>query len=193
MKCPDFSDILDFIDSKMESGAKKKLEQHLKSGCDHCQESIHRASRLIGLMQSNQIVEAPDYVVNRAVSLFKDRKKGLLDWVRGKLDFDSWTVPAVAGLRSMDRGPRQLTYSTENYEVVLMLQADKKGATLTGQLLAKNPDTLADGCLVQVASKNKILESRLTNGEGEFVVPSVPSKEFDLLIHGDLESIRISL
>lgn len=194
MKCPEFSEILDLIDNKLSPESKKRVEEHLKKdGCHKCGELFNWSSQTIQVLKSNQVVEAPEYAVQKAVSLFQERKGGLLDWVRAKLDFDSWALPAMAGVRSEDRGPHQVSYVTENYKVLLMLPTNEERATLTGQLIATNGDVSVEGCLVQVESKNRVIVSRFTNRTGEFILDPVPAKKFDLLIHGDPESIRISL
>lgn len=193
MKCPEFSEVLDMIDGKLDTTSKQRIEQHINNGCHPCGELHRWAAQTIQLMKSDQIVEAPEVAIQKAVSLFQEKKIGVLDWVRAKLDFDSWAVPAMAGVRSEDRGPRQTVYVTENYKVVLMHPSKGQGNTLTGQLIARSPDALSRGCLVQLASKNKIVVSRFTNSAGEFLLGPIPARKFDLLILGDRESIRISL
>jgi hypothetical protein len=192
MKCPEFSEILDFIENKLSPDSKKRLEKHLKSGCLKCNDQYGWALETIQLMKSSKMVEAPEYVVKKANSLFPERKKKLFDWVRAQLDFDSWSVPEIAGVRSKHLGPRQLSYGTENYKVILLLQSEKDSATLTGQLIPKMSTAKVEGCLVQLRSKSKIINSKFTNAAGEFILSPVPSKKFVLLIHGDPESIRIS-
>jgi hypothetical protein len=193
MKCPEFSEILDFIDNKLQPGAKKKIESHLKNGCEQCQLSLKKASEIIQLMKSDQMTKAPDYVVQKAISLFPSGRTNLLDWVKAKLDFDSWTAPELAGVRSMDRGPRHLSYTTDHYKIVLLLQTSKEGTGVTGQLIPKESASESDRCLVEVSSKNRIVASQYTNDQGEFWLGTLPVKKFDLLIHGDSEAIRISL
>ena len=194
MKCPQFQEVLDLVDGKLSSSLGEKVKRHLQTGCGKCAESYEWATRIVRAMKANEIVQPPEYVAQRALALFQRREKGLLDWVCAKLEFDSWSVPELAGIRSEDRGPRQYSYVTENYQVVMMLQQQgKKSFSLTGQLIAKTPSATIEGCLIQVSGKDKILESKVTGKTGEFIFSSVPSKNFDLLIHADPESVRISI
>lgn len=194
MKCPQFQEVLDLVDGNLPSSMGEKVKRHLQTGCVKCAESYGWASQIVQSMKANEVVQPPEYVAQRALALFQRREEGLLDWVRAKLDFDSWSVPELAGIRSEDRGPRQYSYITENYQVVMMLQQQgKKLFSLTGQLIAKSPSAAIEGCLIQVSGKNKIIESKVTGKSGEFIFSSVPSKNFDLLIHADPESVRISI
>ena len=193
MKCPEFQEILDLVEDKLKPEARKKVEKHISGGCHQCREVRDWASKTIQLMNQDQLVDAPEYAVQKAISLFQGKKNSVLDWVRGKLDFDSWAMPAMAGVRSEDRGPRQMVYITGHYKVVLLLPYARENSMLTGQLIGTDSEAIAKGCLVQVAIKRKIIDSSLTNASGEFVLSSVPDKKAELLIYGEPESIRIPL
>lgn len=186
---PEFAEILDLLDGKLAAGRAKIVETHLKSGCGECAENAKWARLTTSVMKSADLVDAPEFVVQKAIRAFPRKRLSLQDWVRAKLEFDSFLVPEAQGVRSEDAGPRQWTYATSSHKVYLMLQSGSAGDTLTGQVTgASKAETTS--CLVQLVRGKKIVASGSTNENGEFVLSPVPAK-CDLRIHGDSESILI--
>lgn len=191
---PEFAEILDLLEGKgkLPSGQKNKVESHLGSGCSACMENMKWARITTSLMKSADLIDAPEFVVQKALAAFTPKRRSLQEWIRAKLEFDSSLVPALQGVRSEDAGPRQWTYATSSHKVFLMLQPDSKGSTLTGQVVAGSSKSDSASCLVELIRGKKVVASGSTNENGEFVLSPVPAK-CDLRIHGDHESILIPL
>lgn len=188
---PEFVEILDLLEGKLDARWKARIESHLESGCSSCHENVKWARQTSLLMKSSDLVDAPEFVVQKALQAFPPKRRSLQEWVRAKLEFDSALMPALQGVRSEDAGPRQWTYATSSHKVFLMLQPGAQGATLTGQVTV-SPKSESRSCLVQLVRGSKVVASSSTNENGEFVLSPVPSK-CDLRIHGDRESILIPL
>ena len=192
MRCPEYSEILDLVESRLDSGSVKKVEAHV-AGCSDCHERRQWAERTMAAMRTqNRVFDAPEYAVQKAISLVSGRKAGLGEWIKAKLDFDSWAVPAAAGVRSEEQGSRQCVYVTDAYRVHLMLDTSKKTVRMTGQLVANAPSAEPAHCLVEATDSLKSLGQATTNESGEFLLEVPRNKQVQLKIHGDPESILIS-
>lgn len=189
---PEFAEILDLLEGKLASGLKNKVDSHLRSGCSDCAENMKWARVTTSLMKSADLIDAPEFVVQKALRAFPRKRRSLQEWIRARLEFDSALAPALQGVRSEDAGPRQWTYATSSHRVFLMLQPGAKGSTLTGQVVAGSLKSDPASCLVELIRGKKVVASGSTNENGEFTLSPVPAK-CDLRIHGDEESILIPL
>jgi hypothetical protein len=189
---PEFAEILDLLEGKLPSGLKNKVESHLESGCSGCAESMQWARLTTSLMKSADLIDAPEFMVQKALRAFPRKRRSLQEWIHARLEFDSSLVPALQGVRSEDAGPRQWTYATRSHKVFLMLQPGSKGSMLTGQVVAGSSKSDNVSCLVELIRGKKVVASGSTNENGEFMLSPVPAK-CDLRIHGDRESILIPL
>lgn len=191
MKHPQFSEILDYFENRLSSSAKKRVQTHLDSGCSSCQSDVEWLSRNLGLMKSESVLyDAPENLVQKAIDVFPEKKHTVRDWVKARLQFDSWKVPQTAGVRSGGQGPRQWIYSSDSYKIHLMLDETTEGQQIIGQLVSDNPETDIAGCLIELTRNDKQLEWVCTNQNGEFLLSSVPT-QFELKIHGSPESILL--
>ncbi|MCI0413217.1 hypothetical protein L0222_10515, partial [bacterium] len=179
MKCPKFNILLDLIENRLDRVQARKIETHVNQ-CNACGNKIEWARGSLTAMRNASLVDAPDYVIQKAISLFPKKKAGFADWVLAKLDFDSWLTPQMAGIRSESAGPRQRIYQTDSYKIILMSEPDR----WIGQIVPAQPGVETAGCLVELTSKQKVLVSTVTNQNGEFMLTSPRKKNIELRIHG---------
>jgi hypothetical protein len=179
MKCPEFQIILDLIESRLDRSQNQKIQTHINE-CNHCSEKLNWAKESLAAMRDTALVDAPDYVIQRAIALFPKKAAKFSDWVLAKLSFDSWVTPQLAGVRAEDAGPRQRIYQTDSCKIILMTEPDR----WIGQIVPIQPGVETAGCLVELTSKHKVLKSTVTNQNGEFMLPGKPSKNAELKIHG---------
>lgn len=192
MRCPEFTEIMDLVEGRLENGLRKKVETHLKD-CAECGEKKLWAERSLQAMKSKTTVyDAPEYAVQKAIALFPEKKAGIAEWILAKLDFDSWSAPAAMGVRSEDRAPRQCVFTTEAYRVHLMLEPEGKRGKVVGQVVANSPSADPRDCLVELTDTRKVLDQTITSAQGEFLFSAPRNKQLQLRIHGDAESILIS-
>lgn len=190
MKCPEFSQILDKIEGRLEPLESARVESHL-SDCGACADKKTWAERSMQAMKSKvPIFDAPEYALRKAIALMPEKKAGFAEWILAKLDFDSWAQPAIAGVRAEDRGIRQFVYVTDAYRIHLMLEPQGKTAKVTGQVIPKTPEHAE--YLVELADSKKLLNQTKTSDHGEFLLEGPRNKELQLKIHGEAESVLIS-
>jgi hypothetical protein len=193
MKHPEFSEILDYFEDRLAPASKKRIQSHFDSGCARCQGDLDWISRNLGLIKSESaLYDAPENLVQRAIDAFPVKRLSMRDWVKARLQFDSWAVPQATGLRSENQGSRQWIYLTDTYKIYLMLDSTVEGHQMIGQLTSDNPENDVAGCLVELIRNDTTLDSVFTNEHGEFLLTAVPS-QFELKIHGSLESFIVSL
>jgi hypothetical protein len=179
MKCPEFQIILDMIENRLDRTQNKKTQTHI-SECKDCSEKLQWAQESLDAMKSMALVDAPDYVIQKAISIFPKKAAKFSDWVLAKLSFDSWLTPQMAGVRAEEAGPRQRIYQTDSCKIILMTEPYR----WIGQLVPTQPGVETAGCLVELTSKHKVLKSTVTNQNGEFMLTGKPSKNAELKIHG---------
>ena len=204
MRCPGFKMITDWVDGRMKDKEKEnQIELHMQT-CNSCAGTADWARQIISAMASRDLVDAPEYVLHRAISMFPQKKRILPRLIQAVLRFDSWAEPMAAGVRSGDRAPRQLMYQTQDYNVFLMfLPAQDQRAVVLGQLVANNRKSDASGFVVELKERSRVLSHVKTSASGEFYLKSgtrkqfpgpndVPRKRVDLLIYKDKNSILLS-
>jgi hypothetical protein len=188
MKCPESSKILDLIENRLAESESQKLETHIQE-CAKCVDLTEWARRTLATMKNSSLVDAPEYVIQKAVSIFPKEKVKISDWIIAKLNFDSWRTPEMAGMRSEDAGPRQLIYHTYSYKIVLMNEPGR----LIGQIVSDRANVETAGCLIELSAGKKTLGSTVTNQNGEFMLNTETRKNLTLKIHGQPESVLIMI
>src|SRR5215471_4041324 len=98
MKCPETDKILDLVEDRIRATERKKIEAHV-SECSKCAQTKAWATRTFRLMRSDSLHNAPEDVIQKAVKSFSAQPT-THTWVPAKLEFDSWMVPAMQGIRA---------------------------------------------------------------------------------------------
>lgn len=197
--------ITDWVEGRMKEDNKLQTQmvRHAQT-CTSCAGAADWVRQIISAMASRDLVDAPEYVLHRAISMFPQKKKFLPRLAQAVLRFDSWAEPMAAGVRSGDRAPRQLMYQTHDYNIFLMfLPSPDEGSVVLGQVVPSRPDGDASGFAVQLKAKNRILSNEQTNASGEFYLKArsgkpfttakgAPKRNIDLLIYKENDSILLS-
>jgi len=139
----------------LDPTARQRAEAHLVSGCARCAEERAWIARTVGLARSDLSVAPPDHVLARAVRIF-DVERAAAE-PRGSAAGRLWrrlralplfenaggTAPALAGVRGVGDGTRQVLYGVAELDLEIDLQVRRQGADLLdvrGQVFAANDD-----------------------------------------------------
>lgn len=145
---------------------------------------------LVGLMRDDASVDAPDYVINRALRLIRRPAAapalGPLQRLIAVLKMDSWQASAAAGLRSSQVWPRALLLSAGDRELDLQIGPRGEGWQLSGQVLG--PEERGTVLL----SSGSVRLSVALNDLGEFVLPPVAAGRYVLLVSQGEREIIVS-
>jgi hypothetical protein len=142
--------------------------------------------RILDLMRNDDSEDAPDYVINRAIRLFRQRRKpdspNLLRRIAAVLRFDSMQAPLAFGLRSGSTLPRQLLYGAEGRDLDLRINPAGTLWRVAGQILGPDEDGFVELCGPSIRVQTRL------NALSEFSLPPVPAGNYTLTIHqADLE------
>jgi hypothetical protein len=152
------------------------------------QAELRTITELIGVMRNDDSVDAPEYVINRALRLARrpadPQAPALLERLVAVLRNDS-RRQAAAGLRSQQAWPRALLFSAGEYELDLQIIAYGELWQLRGQLLG--PEAAAT---VLLQGENGSSSAEL-NDLGEFVLPPVTAGRYRLLLVQDAREIVV--
>lgn len=190
-KCPSFSKLIEFSEGKLAVSSQRRVDHHIKGGCKRCREEMDWISEQSRLMRTSLLQDPSEEVVANAISLFRKKGPGVRTWIRITSSFEMPENLPVHGVRATDVGSQQKSLETSFYKVSLMLAHDKRELTLAGQLEAKSGQVEVAHCLVEMVSGKRNMGSTLTNERGEFLFPGLSTKNFELRIHGDPDSILI--
>ena len=69
MNCPEFSEIVDLAEDRLDPSSRKKVEAHA-SECAECAEKRLWVEQNIGAMKSaTRLADAPEFAIQKAISL----------------------------------------------------------------------------------------------------------------------------
>ncbi len=161
--------LLDLIEHRLASDEADALRQQLLSD-PAAQAELQALTELVELMRSDDSIDAPAHVINRAVRLMRQRTPvstpPLFRRLIAILLSDSWQKPLAAGLRSTDIMPRSLAYQAGDYELDIQIRLHAGRWQVRGQILGPEITgtvTLSNdqGYQVAEASINEIGEFEL--------------------------------
>jgi hypothetical protein len=156
---------------------------------------LARLQGLIHLMRSDTAEDAPEWVVNRAARLFRQRRpqepaglQRLARQIVAILQFDSAQSPLAYGVRSGDAlAARQLLYGGDGWVIDIHIEAAGSLWQITGQLLGGEDGVLPGQAVLHNASS--AVEATLSE-MSEFSLPLVGAGTFELVLRvGDLDIV----
>ena len=147
----------------------QKTQTHIQD-CDSCSTQAQWVQQITAAINSRDLVDAPEFVVSRAVSAFQRKAGSWVQIVKAVLRFDSWAEPMAAGVRSsQNHAPRQFMYETEVLSHLLMLlPARASGSVVLGQIVPTRPELDPANRTVELKLKKRVLSHVKTNESGEF-------------------------
>ena len=151
------------------------------------QRRLAELEALIGLMRSDDSVDAPEPVVARAVRLVRPKESlpRKLRRLTARLSSDSWQPQGQAfGLRSLHAWPRAILLRAGDRELDLQVGPRGEQWQLTGQVLGPEMPGM-----VTLSGPTAHVTAPL-NDLGEFVMPLVAGGRYTLTVtQGDLEIV----
>ena len=168
--------------------AHKELQSHLASQCAQCGQSLFVWSQLqaIGARDSKYCPPADSV---RMVKLDFEAMRLQENETLGKVVFDSFFQPAIAGVRSGSAAAaRQMVFEADGMMVDLRFDRPPRSAcvSLIGQVLNhKAPRvSLANAAVMLWTEKGLVLAETTTNTLGEFHLEFEPQTRLRLSIEG---------
>lgn len=180
--------VLDHARGLLEDEAAHVAEAHA-AVCDRCAAKASEFRALFDLARDEQLSDAPDTVIQRAIRLFPGRQSGARStpraWFSGLLRFDSLRAPVAFGVRSGHSSPRWMLFEAGAYTIGLRILARGSSRAVVGQVLgacAAGNVWLDDGAVRATAELNAF---------SEFELGPVPAGTYQLKLRLAGADIRI--
>jgi hypothetical protein len=183
--CPPFEDLITYLEGETDQPV---WQAHLDSPCPRCAANRAWYERIKRITESDETVNAPPWVLQRAVRLFQtpSRSKPLIERagrVVAALIFDSFARAGFAGARAIAGAERQLLYRADDYSIDLQLASqDETCHRLSGQILRESEfrfESVAEIELSLVRDGQTICSMK-TSRFGEFAIAELDNGEYDL-------------
>jgi anti-sigma factor RsiW len=181
-------DWLDFARGQGEPEQRKRLEQHLATGCPRCAEAVDLWRAAVDLASQEADYRPPEGAVRQLRAHFAQRRsEGLLARAaqRASLIFDSFRQPALVGVRAAGPSPRQLLYKAGRYAIRLRVEAGAGTDQLSvvGQVMdEQDPRRALPDLAVLMLSETETVDRTLTNRLGEFQLEAAREERLRLSI-----------
>src|SRR5215471_6996277 len=69
MKCPDFEQLLNYVDNDLSGPESAQIASHLASGCPQCSESRAWYEQIRLITSTDDSIEPPAWIVKRAIKV----------------------------------------------------------------------------------------------------------------------------
>lgn len=185
--------LADLVEGRLPQPEQDAVNGHV-AGCPGCAADVAWLQRTFDLMRSDDSVDAPIHVVNRALRLFQQHTRSVAEPPRQRLlDDVRERIHAALQLKGGELGPamglrgaapareRQLLYLAADYEIEVRVSASGEGWTVAGQLLGPELPA-AHEVAVALEGPGGRVEVRLDE-LSEFALPPVPAGAYTLRLH----------
>jgi hypothetical protein len=160
----------DFVRKTLQPKDMREMQSHLESGCEQCRADLAAWSEIGDLAAQERSFGPPAAAVNMAKAAIKLHARPACRSI-AELLFDSFSAPALAGVRSAATQSRQLLYGFDDYRVDLRFEPnlDRDQALLVGQILNSDKSSADLGKIAVTLQRGRqVLGMAETNEFGEF-------------------------
>jgi hypothetical protein len=190
---------IDYVRSLASDEDAAAMHHHLVSGCEQCEDVAAFCERLAAVTRQMTAI-VPDALVERAIALCPERKRDPRRVLRipVQLIYDSFLVPAPAGLRSAWQVGWQALYRAGDCSLDLRIEPELRSsrAAVIGQISNHilPEDRMAD-LPVRLKSGRLVVAETRSNQFGEFQIEYEQRGRLQLCVYldGGTRSIRVPL
>jgi hypothetical protein len=166
-------------------GTKQKdkwIEDHIQT-CRRCASEAEGWGDLIQLLQSKDLVSAPQSAVRNCIAIYRmPQRAGILQEIFARLVFDSAAQPEMVGIRGV-ADSQHILLQTDEVEVYLRISCAPR--TILGQLVRSDGDFVI-GARMELIHGGAPVDVTMTDTLGEFRLNTVP--EGDLRLQAEIPS-----
>ena len=187
-----FAELADLAEGRLTPEARAASLEHV-TACSRCSSKLERLEQVMGLMRSDEGLDAPPALVSQAINLFRaraarDASPSLTRRILAALSFDSLQMSPAYGVRSGQAAARQLLYSAGENDLDLRVTASGDGWVIAGQVLGANCAGLKGEVELQGTSQASRAE---LNDQCEFRLPPVGAGSYQLRVRFGDDLIEI--
>ena len=173
MKHFDITAWTDFARGLGSASQRRVQAQHLATGCQKCTQMVETLRHVVRAAET--ILENPPAAaIERAESIFAIRaskRQSALTTLLATLSFDSFQMPAAAGVRSLESSSRHALFQAGTFDIDVRLEYDQHSPRvgLVGQIAShESPSSPVARVPVTVSAGNAIVARTIANDFGEF-------------------------
>lgn len=177
-----FATIVDWVEQRLPAAARVAAQAHIDR-CARCAAQADEVKRLVTLMQTDDLEDAPPAVIQRSIGLFQPPSGGkaatqaALRHILAVLGFDSGAMQPAVGFRAEQPVARQLLFHADGHDLDLRLTPTGAEWTIAGQVLGT-----CDSGAIELAGPQRTVRAAL-NQLCEFLLPPVPSGTYRLVLY----------
>lgn len=181
---------VDFVNQTASRERMQVMQKHLEAGCGRCarQATLWRKVRTLATVEA--AYQPPEGIVRSASAQFGAARTASAGMAKAGivgLLFDSFSQPALAGVRAAGTGTRQMLYRAESYQIDMQIEAKPSGGRIlvTGQVLDVScPEMIRQGLPVTLSNRRGSVVHVVTNEFGEFHAEIQNSGDLELSLRG---------
>ena len=165
---------VDFANGAVSPLQKQDMQNHLGSGCKHCNELATVWQKVQKAAAQEIRFQPPADIVRLAKAEFANsgylKEQGLL-MTLAELVFDSARNPALAGVRSLGAQSRQVLFHSNPFQIEVKIESKvgEPRLSVTGQLMdVSKPDSIGKGVSMTLSNRRGQTIQMTTNDFGEF-------------------------
>jgi hypothetical protein len=198
MKHYGISQWVDFVRGLVPESTGTTMRNHL-GGCSECRDVAEFCENLQSVLSQAASDAVPEWVVRRAKAIFPVpaepvRKRSTL--VPIELIYDSFSLPAVAGLRATWQVGWQALYRAGDCSLDLRIEPElaSERAVVIGQISNHiRPGEIMEGIPVRLRSGKVVVAETRSNRFGEFLMEYEEEARLQLCIYLEDRSSRIQV
>lgn len=184
--------LLDFVEGRSPATEQSNIAEHVSS-CARCSGQAAAFRHVIQVMRADDSQDAPEYMVNRAIRLFRTRhpqtaEPGLRRRLIAALRLDSARQPFAFGVRAAPQAARELLFDIDHEnELEVRIEPTDGGWRVVGQVLGActGGQVLLEGSAGQVTTE--------LNGLCEFSLPPQPGAIYKLVLRLEDADVEVPI
>ena len=177
--------LADVAENRATSAPLETVMAHVAT-CSACDNTLQRLARLVLMMRSDAVTDAPRDLLISAINIFPPGAPRRLHRIVATLIFDSRNAVPVFGMRSLRTSSRQLLYSAEQSDLDLRINIQNEECILAGQVIREG----CVGGLVEISGPAGSAKASL-NELCEFTLPAIPVGQYSLRI--SMQDVEIEI
>jgi hypothetical protein len=187
----DVRTILDYFEDRIDSNARRDVEQHLAGSCSRCRELLHEVGRLTSAMRFDRTPSVPPDIRASALEVFGVRAElpstlGAA-WQAARLLFDSQVDPVPQAARRALGEARWLRFALDPDMLELEIEHET-GDSMTIRGCLVTTDAALHRIEVTAGDESS---SAWADAEGRFSIEQVPIGEASITVQGPARRWRL--
>jgi hypothetical protein len=189
MKHFGISQWVDFARGTVAAAEEQTMKAHLADGCGDCRELAEFSASVTSLCQSTSLYAAPEQVVRNAKAIFPaaaPAQPARALRIAAKLVYDSFLVPAPAGLRATWQVGWQALYRAGDCSLDLRIEPELSSAraAVIGQINNHTtPQEKMANVPISLKSGRTVVAETRSNGFGEFQIEYEQQPRLQLCVY----------